>query len=340
MAEAGRMVAVHEKYKDKGLVLLGVSLDQDRNALLNVVKEKNFSWPQQFDGQGWNNKFAKAWGVNGIPRTFLLDTAGKVVWAGHPARMDQPIEEAFGKTPPVLVDPAVARAAATVLDGVEEAIATGDNAAAIRQFAALPAEARKDGSVEARARSAEEKLAAAAQAMLAEVEPLVEQKQYVAATTKLRELSAVLAKTDAATRARQRLGEINAMPEAQAQLVAAQKESKAAEDLAVAERLAADGSHEQAYVRFRELVKRFPATPAATTAAEAVKKYEQDPSFAQRANEVAAAGKAKGVLSLAQNYRTAGRREQARAKYQEVIDQFPGTSYAQTAAKELAALGR
>src|SRR5687768_11600866 len=116
MAEADHMVAVNEKYKDKGLVLLGISLDQDRNALLQVVKEKNFKWPQQFDGLGWDNKFAKAWGVKGIPRTFLIDTEGKVAWVGHPARMDEPIETQMTKTPPVLVDPAVVQAASTVLD--------------------------------------------------------------------------------------------------------------------------------------------------------------------------------------------------------------------------------
>ena len=35
-------------------------------------------------------------------------------------------------------------------------------------------------------------------------------------------------------------------------------------------------------------------------------KYEQDPAFVKRANETAAAGKAKGMLNLAKSYRTAG----------------------------------
>jgi TolA-binding protein len=44
------------------------------------------------------------------------------------------------------------------------------------------------------------------------------------------------------------------------------------------------------------------------------------------------------MLSLAQTFARSYKTEQARKKYQEVIDQFPGTSYADTAKKEMAAL--
>ena len=41
------------------------------------------------------------------------------------------------------------------------------------------------------------------------------------------------------------------------------------------------------------------------------------------------------MLALADSYRSAGKRDQARKKYQEVIDQFPNTSYAQSAKEAL-----
>jgi len=112
------------------------------------------------------------------------------------------------------------------------------------------------------------------------------------------------------------------------------------EELAIAQKLQSDGKHELAYARFKQVAKSFPDTPAANIAGDAVAKYEQDPAFVKRANETAAGGKAKGTLNLAQSYRNAGRREQARAKYREVIDSYPGTSYAETAARELAAMGK
>ena len=335
MAEAGHMVETNNKYGPKGLQIIGISLDDDRAALENVIKSQNFSWPQFFDGQGWGNRFARGWGVKSIPRTFLLDTNGTVVWSGHPGRMDQPIEEAFAKTPPQLIDPAVAVAAAAMLEQVEASIKSGDNAGAIKRFAALPPEARKDPQIDERAKSAESQLATAATAMLADVEPMIQQKQFAPAQAKLKELAAALGTSEAAAQAKKRLSELNAMPEAQAQFAAAAKTAKADEELAVAQKLQADGKHELAYARFKQIVKSFEGTTAATSAAEAVAKYEQDPAFTKRANETTGASKAKGLLALAQSYRKSNRLDLARKKYQEVIDTYPNTSFADEASKAL-----
>jgi thiol-disulfide isomerase/thioredoxin len=340
MAEAGHMVETNNKYAEKGLQIIGISLDADRAELQNVVKEKGFVWPQYYDGRGWDNRFAKEWGVHSIPRTFLIDPTGKVVWMGHSAAMDQSLADAFIKTPPVLVDPAIVKQAEGTMETVEASLKAGNTAAAIKQFALLPPDARKDGKIDARAKEAETQLASAAEAMLTDVEPMIQQKQFVAATTKLREVVAALGATPSAAKAKKRLSEVSAMPEAQAQIAAAQKDAKASEELAIAQKLQAEGKNELAFTRYQQIVKQFPSTDAGKTAAQAVKMYESDPAFVRRANESTAAGKAKGMLALAQSYRAASRTDLARKKYQEVIDTFPGTSFATTAAKALAELGR
>src|SRR6476620_137572 len=69
MAEAGHMVQVNQKYHDQGMQFIGISLDQDKGKMIEVAKQNNFTWPQYFDGLVWNNKLAKEWGVNSIPRT-------------------------------------------------------------------------------------------------------------------------------------------------------------------------------------------------------------------------------------------------------------------------------
>jgi TolA-binding protein len=71
-----------------------------------------------------------------------------------------------------------------------------------------------------------------------------------------------------------------------------------------------------------------------------VAEYEKDPAFVKRANEAAAATKAASAMKVAQSYVTAGHPELARKKYQEIIDQFPGTSYAEQAKKAIAAMGK
>ncbi len=119
---------------------------------------------------------------------------------------------------------------------------------------------------------------------------------------------------------------------------AAEANVKAQAELTIAEQHRADGKDDQAYARYKQIVKQFPGTESAKVAAGHVATYEKDPAFIKRANESTAGAKAKGMISLAQSYVRAGHKDKAKAKYQEVIDQFPDTSFAETASKELAAL--
>ena len=85
MAEAQHLLDTHKKYGEQGLEFIGISLDANCADMENIIKSKGFDWPQYFDGKAWDNKISRAWGVDSIPRTFLLDTTGKVVWTGHSA---------------------------------------------------------------------------------------------------------------------------------------------------------------------------------------------------------------------------------------------------------------
>jgi thiol-disulfide isomerase/thioredoxin len=78
-AEIPNVVKIYQQYHDKGFDIIGVSLDQDKDKLLNFTKEQKMTWPQYFDGQGWSNKLAVKYGVESIPATFLLDGDGKII---------------------------------------------------------------------------------------------------------------------------------------------------------------------------------------------------------------------------------------------------------------------
>jgi thiol-disulfide isomerase/thioredoxin len=67
------------KYGDKGLEVVGVSLDQDRAALLDALKKQGIAWPNYFDGKLWETDAARKWAINAIPTVFVLDKAGKAV---------------------------------------------------------------------------------------------------------------------------------------------------------------------------------------------------------------------------------------------------------------------
>ncbi len=65
-----------EKLHARGFEIVGISFDEDREALEKFVKEKAMAWPQYFDGKGWGNKFGQEFGINSIPAMWLIDKKG------------------------------------------------------------------------------------------------------------------------------------------------------------------------------------------------------------------------------------------------------------------------
>lgn len=67
-------------YHDKGFEIVGVSVDDDRAALEEFLKEEKLPWIQlhQNDGTG-EHANSERYGINGIPACFLIDQSGKVV---------------------------------------------------------------------------------------------------------------------------------------------------------------------------------------------------------------------------------------------------------------------
>ena len=68
--------ATYEKLHPKGLEIVGISLDQEKTKLERFVDKNEMTWPQYFDGLGWQNKFAAEYGIRGIPAMWLLDKKG------------------------------------------------------------------------------------------------------------------------------------------------------------------------------------------------------------------------------------------------------------------------
>ena len=69
---------VYNTFHDKGFEILGVSLDDSRANFRSYIDEQGISWPQIFDGKGWNSEVGKLYAVNSIPATFLIDQSGRI----------------------------------------------------------------------------------------------------------------------------------------------------------------------------------------------------------------------------------------------------------------------
>ncbi|MSU36541.1 MAG: TlpA family protein disulfide reductase [Pedosphaera sp.] len=68
----------YDKLHDKGFEIVGISLDQDKDALEQFVKKKKMPWPQHFESEGQGNHFANLYGVTGIPTMWLVDRKGNL----------------------------------------------------------------------------------------------------------------------------------------------------------------------------------------------------------------------------------------------------------------------
>ena len=80
--EMPNVLQLAKAHVDDPFVIIGISLDKDRAALDEFLKEKAIPWRQYFDGNGWQNEVAVAWGIHSIPKTYLIDHTGKVRYVG------------------------------------------------------------------------------------------------------------------------------------------------------------------------------------------------------------------------------------------------------------------
>jgi thiol-disulfide isomerase/thioredoxin len=73
--------AIYDKYHDKGLEVIGISLDNQgmEAQVKQVVKKQGLPWPQRFTGRGMDDPIAKLFRISALPTVWLLDKNGKIV---------------------------------------------------------------------------------------------------------------------------------------------------------------------------------------------------------------------------------------------------------------------
>jgi len=69
----------YAKYKGTKLEILGVSLDDNKDAWKGTVAVHKISWKLVSDLKGWKCEGSRAYAVNSIPSTVLIDKTGKIV---------------------------------------------------------------------------------------------------------------------------------------------------------------------------------------------------------------------------------------------------------------------
>ena len=68
---------IYEKYKGKGLVVLGISADRKKEAAMKILTQTDVTYPVLFDTSG--GVFIKRYTVIALPTTVVIDRNGLIV---------------------------------------------------------------------------------------------------------------------------------------------------------------------------------------------------------------------------------------------------------------------
>ncbi|MFD2909263.1 redoxin domain-containing protein [Flavobacterium ardleyense] len=77
--ENPNVVAIYNEFHDKGLNIIGVSLDKDATKWKEAIAKDGLTWTHVSNLKFWDEPIAKLYNVESIPATFILDAEGNIV---------------------------------------------------------------------------------------------------------------------------------------------------------------------------------------------------------------------------------------------------------------------
>jgi thiol-disulfide isomerase/thioredoxin len=78
-AEHPLMREMYNLYHDKGLNIIGISGDSNKENWISAIKKDSIPWLNISDLKGWNNEAFMIYGIKGIPQMVILDESGVIV---------------------------------------------------------------------------------------------------------------------------------------------------------------------------------------------------------------------------------------------------------------------
>ncbi len=91
--EIPNLKAAHDKYKDKGLVVLGINVWDSKEAFDKSLEEENMNWEHIYASD--NNDATTVYGIRGIPEIILFAPDGKIVNRVRGADIEKALNEAY-----------------------------------------------------------------------------------------------------------------------------------------------------------------------------------------------------------------------------------------------------
>lgn len=318
------ILKLNSEYSLLGAKFVTISADKNPIDLRVALKQQKINLTVVCDGKGIDGPTIKAWGVESVPYSYVLDPTGKVVWAGRPQAIESALIKHMAATPPKLdksvwADLAVEQIKEAKRSLTEGASATGyDYRESLRRLSLIKPDVLAEPKVMKEALTLMPFFNSQREADRLSMTTYIQ--AYPDAAKALEQVRK--ARAAAATQAASRPAEPT--PE--------QKKAALAKGrLEVAEAAEKRGDRIGAYKGYKQVAEKFAGTDEAKLAEAHIKGLEADEKFmaSYKLSEVEA--EAKSMLSMAKGYKQAGKDDLARQTYTQVIAKFPGTAWAEEA---------
>lgn len=89
-AEAPIMNAIAQRYKDRGLVVVGVNTSDEDGLAARYARKKQLGFPMVYDEE---NTIARDYNVSRLPTVMIISKTGKIVAALHGLTSDSALDE-------------------------------------------------------------------------------------------------------------------------------------------------------------------------------------------------------------------------------------------------------
>lgn len=102
VAQVPRLKQHYEKYRDRGLEVIAISLDEDEKALETYLEEQQLPWPVIHDNaEDPDERLQMRFGISSLPTVLLLNKEGTVVsLEAHGAELDRLMQMLFESPTP------------------------------------------------------------------------------------------------------------------------------------------------------------------------------------------------------------------------------------------------
>ena len=77
--ENPNMVKLYADFKDKGLTVVSVSLDENKEKWLKAIEDDGLTWTHVSDLKGWRSEVVKLFNIDAVPTIFVLDAENRII---------------------------------------------------------------------------------------------------------------------------------------------------------------------------------------------------------------------------------------------------------------------